>query len=103
MISPSEIEEVRIKVQNISEAELEPRGNIFCEDLKKTWDLYLHHLQDDHERLILTEMLVWIDMRLEGIPEKGVRSWMFRAKRRVFYGNKARKGLKYEDLCCKFT
>ncbi len=74
MISPSEIEEVRIKVQNISEAELEPRGNIFCEDLKKTWDLYLHHLQDDHERLILTEMLVWIDMRFDGIPEKGVRS-----------------------------
>ena len=98
MISPSEIEEVRIKVQGMQEAELEPRRNIFYEDLKRTWDLQLHHLHDDHERLILTEMLVWIDMRLEGIPEKGVRSWMFRAKRRVFYGNKARKGVKYEDL-----
>tara|TARA_B000000609_G_C23908566_1_gene207194 strand:+ start:37 stop:165 length:129 start_codon:yes stop_codon:yes gene_type:complete len=34
MISPSEIEEVRIKVQGIPEAELEPRRNIFYEDLK---------------------------------------------------------------------
>ena len=39
MISPSEIEEVRIKVQGIPEAELEPRRNIFYEDLKRTWDL----------------------------------------------------------------
>ncbi len=48
MISPSEIEEVRIKVQGIPETELEPRKNIFYEDLKRTWDLHLHHLHDDH-------------------------------------------------------
>ena len=36
MISPSEIEEVRIKVQGIPEAELEPRRNIL--NLKKIKD-----------------------------------------------------------------
>ena len=40
MISPSEIEEVRIKVQGMPEAELEPRRNIFYEDLKRTCDLH---------------------------------------------------------------
>jgi len=91
MISPTEIEIIKNEIASMSDEELEARKEIFYGDLRRSFNPAISETYTDHDRLILTEKIVWVDMRLEGISDGGIKSWAFRLKRRVYYGNKARK------------
>ena len=92
MIKAFNIEAVKSIIENMSENEMETRKEIFLSELLKSWKHKLIYPEvPDYDRGVLIEKLVWIDLRLERIPLEEVKSWWFRAKRRVYYANDMRK------------
>ena len=65
MISPTEIEIIKNEIASMSEEELKPRKEIFYGDLRRSFNPAISETYTDHDRLILTEKIVWIDMRLD--------------------------------------
>ena len=81
VLGPMEMEDIRLEVNTIKQEDLELRKREVLVELS-------------HEKMInpsskkfdaLAEILTWIDARLEGIPDTGMKAWWFRAKRRAKY------------------
>ena len=87
MIEALQIEEIRLYIKSLKENELIARKEILLNELANARK---YQLTDDEKQFTI-EQLTWLDARLEGVPETGVKAWWFRAKRRVKYANDLRK------------
>ena len=76
-----EMEEIRIEVYTIKEEDLELRQKEVLNKLNQ--EKLINHSSKYVEAL--AEILTWIDQRIEGITDKGVKAWWFRAKTRAKY------------------
>ena len=93
MIKAIDIEDAKKLVESISKSELEVKKELIISDLIKSQKHpKLYPEFSDYDRECMIEVLVWSDLKLEGIAFTGPKSWWYRAKRRVYYANKMRKG-----------
>ena len=81
MLTPFEVEEIKTKIYTIKSEDLELRKKEVLNKLNQ------EKLIDHSNKYIdaLAEMLTWIDQRIEGLPQEGLRSLWFRTKRRAKY------------------
>jgi len=93
VIKAIDIEDTKKLVESVPESELEIKKELILSDLIKSWKHpNLYPEISDYNRECMIEVLVWADLKLEGIAFTGAKSWWYRAKRRVYYANKMRKG-----------
>ena len=80
-VTPSEISEIKEEVRLIKDKDLQFRKNIALNALRQAFGT------GDTGKILdrIVEKIVWIDCRLEGYSETGMKSWWFRSKSRLKY------------------
>ena len=80
-VTPSEISEIKEEVRLITDKDLQSNKDALLFALRQAMDV-----GDTGKTLDkIVEKIVWIDCRLEGYSETGMKSWWFRSKSRLKY------------------
>ena len=80
-VTPSEITEIKEKVRLMKDKDLQSNKSVLLFTLDQA--LGVGDTGKTLDKII--EEIVWIDCRLEGYAETGMKSWWFRSKSRLKY------------------
>ena len=80
-VTPSEIIEIKEKVRLMKDKDLQSNKSVLLFTLDQA--LGVGDTGKTLDKII--EEIVWIDCRLEGYAETGMKSWWFRSKSRLKY------------------